>query len=85
MTTNPLYGVNTQRFVMISIHNPIGNAMPYVNPGSASSPGVYVLWFYCTLDVRATLNIAFGASFDWLWYPIVGSIHFSQAVLHIVS
>ena len=44
-----------------------------------------MLLFYCTLDVRATLNIAFGASFDRLWYPIVGSIHFSQAVLHIRS
>ena len=35
-----------------------------------------MLQFYCTLDGRATLNIAFGASLDWLWYPIVGSITF---------
>ena len=32
--------------------------------------------FYCALDGRATLNIAFGASLDWLRYPIVGSITF---------
>ena len=31
------------------------------------------MWFYCTLDVCVTLNIAFGAKFDRLWYPIVGS------------
>ena len=35
MATNPLYGVKTQCFVMISIHIPIGNDMPYSIPGSA--------------------------------------------------
>ena len=59
---------------MISIHNPI-KALPWLCIKCYNSLMEHLLEpVCCSFAVHwmfATLNIAFGASLDWLWYLIV--------------